>query len=166
MGHVPRTLRDTLVGSGFLREAPQNVRAMMRRCIMMPNRQMLVGPVVPITHRHRSHPSFEWSAQLPAPAPGAWASPAPPRAAEPARARRNRQAMPETVPDAVPAAYAVPWWDDPVTIGALLVAMPPIGLAALWASRHYGKEARWAISGMMGLMLTLLAAIAVALMLR
>jgi hypothetical protein len=48
-----------------------------------------------------------------------------------------------------------------VTIGALLVVMPPMGLAALWASRHYGKEARLAISAMMGLMLSLVTVLAV-----
>jgi hypothetical protein len=53
-----------------------------------------------------------------------------------------------------------------VTIGALLIVAPPIGLAALWASRHYSKEGRWAISGMMGLILSLLTALAVALTLH
>jgi hypothetical protein len=174
MGQIPRTLRDTLRGSGFLREAPQNVRALMRRCMVMPHRQVLGSPVVPVTHRNRSYPSFEWSAQLPE-APSRSNPPAqpdtatapgpvpPPRAEEPKRAQPR---APDAAPEALPVVRSRPWWDDPVTIGALLIVIPPIGFAALWASRHYGKEGRWAISGMMALMLSLLTAVVVAFTLR
>jgi hypothetical protein len=163
MGRIPPTLGDTLVGSGFLREAPQNVRALMRRCLVLPHRPVLGGPVIPISHRQRSHPSFEWTSQVPAPA-GRAEAPIP--SAQPPAPRAAPAGRRPAEPRALPAAGAQPWWDDPVTIGALLVVMPPMGLAALWASRHYGKEARLAISAMMGLMLSLVAAFAVALVLR
>jgi hypothetical protein len=149
----------------------------MRRCMVRPHRQVLGAPVVPVTHRNRSYPSFEWNAQLPAapspvtvrgtPTPPARLAPGPSRealhrAAEPKPAQQGRPVEPEVLQ----TVRSRPWWDDPVTIGALLVVIPPIGLAALWASRHYSKEGRWAISAMMGLMLSLLTAVVVAFALR
>jgi hypothetical protein len=83
--------------------------------------------------------------------------------AAPLPARKIRPPAPAS---ATPAADAGLWWDDPITVGALLVVMPPVGLAALWASRCFSREARLAITGMMALMLSLAAAVMTALALR
>ena len=42
-----------------------------------------------------------------------------------------------------------------------LIVVPPIGLAALWSSRRYSTDARWALTVMTGLTLCLGAAIAI-----
>jgi hypothetical protein len=57
------------------------------------------------------------------------------------------------------------WWDDPITIGLMLTFIPPAGLAALWASRHFTESGRWVISAIMSLALFTVA-IAVILVLR
>jgi hypothetical protein len=53
------------------------------------------------------------------------------------------------------------WYEDPVALGTLLIVMPPIGLAALWSSKRYSNDARWALTVMTALTLCLGAAIAV-----
>lgn len=55
------------------------------------------------------------------------------------------------------------WWEDPIAIGSLLVVAPPIGLAAVWSSRRYGNDARWALTVMTGLLMCLVSAVVVAL---
>lgn len=50
---------------------------------------------------------------------------------------------------------ARPWYDDPVAIGTLLLLVPPIGLAALWSSKRYSSDARWALTLMTALTLCL-----------
>ena len=59
-----------------------------------------------------------------------------------------------------PAAQA--WYEDPVALGTLLLMVPPIGLAALWSSKRYSNDARWALTVMTGLTLCLGAAVAIA----
>jgi hypothetical protein len=54
------------------------------------------------------------------------------------------------------------WFEDPVALGTLLIMFPPIGLAALWSSRRYSSDARWALTVMTGLTMCLAAAVAVA----
>lgn len=53
----------------------------------------------------------------------------------------------------VPAARA--WYDDPVALGTALIFFPPIGLAALWSSKRYSSDARWALTLMTALTLCL-----------
>jgi hypothetical protein len=54
------------------------------------------------------------------------------------------------------------WYEDPVALGTLLIMFPPIGLAALWSSKRYSNDARWALTVMTALTLCLAAAITVA----
>lgn len=53
---------------------------------------------------------------------------------------------------AVPASA---WYDDPVALGTLLIVCPPVGLAALWSSKRYSNDARWALTLMTALTLCL-----------
>jgi len=55
------------------------------------------------------------------------------------------------------------WYEDPIALGTLLIMLPPIGLAALWSSKRYSSDARWALTVMTGLTLCLGAAVVVAL---
>jgi hypothetical protein len=55
-----------------------------------------------------------------------------------------------------------PWWEDPVALGSLLILVPPIGLAAVWSSKRYSSDARWALTVMTGLMMCLMSAILIA----
>jgi hypothetical protein len=55
-----------------------------------------------------------------------------------------------------------PWWEDPVALGSLLILVPPIGLAAVWSSKRYSSDARWALTVMTGLMMCLMSAIVIA----
>lgn len=48
---------------------------------------------------------------------------------------------------AAPAAQG----PSPATMGALLFFAPPVGLACVWASPHYGREARLALTAMSAL---------------
>jgi hypothetical protein len=54
------------------------------------------------------------------------------------------------------------WYEDPIALGSLLIVLPPIGLAALWSSKRYSSDARWALTVMTALTLCLGAAIAIA----
>ena len=61
-----------------------------------------------------------------------------------------------------PPASARVWYDDPVALGTLLLVVPPIGLAALWSSKRYSSDARWALTIMTALVLCLGAAVTIA----
>jgi hypothetical protein len=54
------------------------------------------------------------------------------------------------------------WWEDPVALGSLLILFPPIGLAAVWASKRYSSDARWALTVMTALTMCLMTAILIA----
>ncbi len=54
------------------------------------------------------------------------------------------------------------WWEDPVALGSLLILAPPIGLAAVWSSKRYSSDARWALTVMTALTMCLVSAIAIA----
>lgn len=54
------------------------------------------------------------------------------------------------------------WFEDPIALGTLLIMFPPIGLAALWSSKRYSNDARWALTVMTALTMCLAAAIVVA----
>lgn len=63
---------------------------------------------------------------------------------------------------AVREKIASPWWEDPIALGSLLILMPPIGLAAVWSSKRYSSDARWALTVMTALMMCLVASVSVA----
>ena len=54
------------------------------------------------------------------------------------------------------------WWEDPVALGSLLILVPPVGLAAVWSSKRYSNDARWALTVMTALMMCLVSAIFIA----
>lgn len=58
------------------------------------------------------------------------------------------------------------WFEDPIALGTLLILVPPIGLAALWSSKRYSNDARWALTVMTALMMCVATAITVALIVR
>jgi hypothetical protein len=54
------------------------------------------------------------------------------------------------------------WYEDPVALGSLLIMFPPIGLAALWTSKRYSSDARWALTVMTALTMCLGTAVVIA----
>ena len=54
------------------------------------------------------------------------------------------------------------WWEDPIALGSLLILAPPIGLAAVWSSKRYSSDARWALTVMTGLAMCLMTAVVIA----
>ena len=168
----------TLIGKGWLRESPRNLwprewdvrgRSALRKCMFLP-----VPPGVK---------------ELAPPPVSPAAMPPPRRVENEAPILRHRRDPKKDVrmfgavtPEEVAAnkradllagerakllgkakAPASRWYEDPVAIGTLLVVFPPIGLAALWSSKRYSNDARWALTIMTALMLCLVAAIVVAL---
>lgn len=63
---------------------------------------------------------------------------------------------------AAPANPRGAWWEDPVALGSLLILVPPVGLAAVWSSKRYSSDARWALTIMTGLTMCLVTAIVIA----
>lgn len=57
------------------------------------------------------------------------------------------------------------WYEDPIALGSILLLCPPIGLAALWSSKRYSSDARWALTIMTALTLCLAGGLGIALML-
>ncbi len=146
----PHSPRRTLVGSGWLREAPGNVRALMRRCIVVPFRHVPGAPPLPVSHRMSSYTGL--------PAPG----PLPQRPVVNAAAAAKVVVRDAPVLPPLRPPVTIPWWDDPIMVGSLLVVLPPLGLTALWASRCFSREARVAITAMMGLLFSLFTAVVIA----
>jgi hypothetical protein len=54
------------------------------------------------------------------------------------------------------------WVETPVALGLLLIVFPPIGLAALWSSKRYENDARWALTLMTALTMCLATALVLA----
>jgi hypothetical protein len=151
----------TLIGNGWLREAPKNMfprawdvrgRSALRKCLFLPApdaafREQL-GPyavlAMPPAPR-RPEPPIE----PPRRDPKKWAGAFPAYEGAPRPAPRP----------AAPLASA--WYEDPIALGTLLLVAPPIGLAALWSSKRYTTDARWALTLMTGLSMCLCAAVAV-----
>ena len=63
-------------------------------------------------------------------------------------------------------AYRMQWWEDPIAVGTMLILLPPIGLAAIWASKRYSNDARWALTVMTALMMCLASVLTIVLVLR
>lgn len=158
---APRGI-GTLIGNGWLRESPRNLiprewdlrgRSAMRKCMFMPVPPQLrelaphVAGVLPAPPRrpeapvvpHRRDPQKDVR-MLPAVDPRAFAK------------------RPAAAPAQAPTAA---WWEDPIALGSLLILAPPIGLAAVWSSKRYSNDARWALTVMTALTMCLVTAIAV-----
>jgi hypothetical protein len=178
----------TLIGNGWLRESPRDGgakwdilrggKSAMRKCVFMPVPEQLRGlfpqvsasalPPMPVyrptpaedvvAHRRDVRKDVrEFAAFVPA-------SAVDPRAVA-------QQAHAQHVQNAQRAAMAAAagkgstrgaWWEDPVALGSLLILVPPVGLAAVWSSKRYSSDARWALTVMTGLTMCLLTAIVIA----
>lgn len=60
--------------------------------------------------------------------------------------------------------HAAPWpqtLDSPMALGAMLFVVPPIGLAVLWTSPRYSREARWVLTVTTALMMCIATTLAV-----
>ncbi len=180
----------TLIGNGWLRESPRqrdtpagwgwNARSKsaLRKCMFLP---------VPEELRRL----FPQVSQAALPPPPRVARPEPEMVPSRQDPRKNAREFPAYVPaaaggarpgagqvhvdhvqharklaqqEAIVAARKGPqaWWEDPVAIGSLLIVAPPIGLAAVWSSKRYSSDARWALTVMTALMMCLMSAILVA----
>lgn len=143
-----------MIGNGWLREKPENLvppewrhikgKSAMRKCQLLP--AVGKGPIA--------------GGLLPAPVP---------KRRTPSEMPAHRQ-NPRNDVRMMPARHLTPrpgviaerqWWEDPVAIGSLLILCPPAGLAAIWSSRRYSNDARWALTVMTGLMLCLVTTIVI-----
>lgn len=71
--------------------------------------------------------------------------------------------MPYAKPERAPEVKPPPqWWEDPIALGSLLILLPPVGLAAVWMSKRYSSDARWALTVMTALTMCLMSAIVIA----
>jgi len=152
----------TLIGNGWLRESPRTPdfqpkgRSAMRKCHFM---------MVP----------EELKRLAPPPRPIA-AMPVVKREEAPIEVRRRNpqkdvRVFPMYSPQARAANHAIPapapasmWWEDPIALGSLLILCPPVGLAAVWSSRRYSNDARWALTVMTALMMCLVSAVTLAML--
>jgi hypothetical protein len=181
----------TLIGNGWLRESPRNPwqgwgnakwdargRSALRKCLFMPvpddvralaaaqsARVSSASPAaLPPQPRaeaeviqHRRDPRKDVR-EFPVYAPGALLDPR--VAAQQAHALHVRKAQKEAA--AAASKTPIAWWEDPVALGSLLILFPPIGLAAVWSSKRYSSDARWALTVMTALTMCLMSAVFIA----
>jgi len=192
MRHTPRNLRSsassrgigTLIGNGWLRESPKNAsgwagnwgargKSAMRKCMFMPvpdEVRNLMPPVSPAAMLprpqprpeqeiipHRRNPAKD-AREFPAYVPGGVIDPRALAAQAHALHVQNAQKAAAAAINKPPAQ----WWEDPVALGSLLILFPPIGLAAVWGSKRYSSDARWALTVMTALTMCLMSAILIA----
>jgi len=129
----------------------------MRKCMFLdvPPEIRALGPIVAALPPPARRPEPPVETRRSDPGKYAREMPAFPQAARPKVApapRRQELAVPE-----VPG-----WWEDPIAIGSLLILLPPVGLAALWTSKRYSSDARWALTIVTALMMCLMTAAIVA----
>ncbi len=165
--HAPSRGIGTLIGNGWLRESPRNrapgwwdlrSKSALRKCIYMPVPRELLEALPPGA---LGEPARE--------APRVVAPSVPDPTPRRREARRDVQMIPAVDPDLVrrvvreQLAKDEPggWWEGPVALGVLLLVMPPVGLAALWTSRRYSGDARWALTIMTALGMCLASAVAI-----
>ncbi|MDB4935152.1 MAG: hypothetical protein JWP87_2124 [Labilithrix sp.] len=182
----------TLIGNGWLRESPREVwreqnkwevrsKSSLRKCMFMPvpdeirrlapqvSQAALPHPPAarvsrpePEPEAHRRDPRKD-ARQFPAYVPGGVIDPH--LAAQQAHALHVHHAHKEAQKRAADAAKGAPplaWWEDPVALGSLLILVPPVGLAAVWSSKRYSSDARWALTVMTALTMCLMSAIVIA----
>lgn len=182
VGHIPRI--GTLIGNGWLRESPSprenaahkwqaRSKSFLRKCMFMPVpdeirrlapqiSQAALLPRAPARPEpeivpHRRDPRKDVQ-QFAAFVPGQAIDPR--LAAKQAYAHHVQNA--QKVAQLALSQPAQAWWEDPVAIGSLLLLVPPIGLAAVWSSKRYSSDARWALTVMTALMMCLMSAIVIA----
>jgi len=170
-----------LIGNGWLRESAKNPwpgfrqkvgDSVLRKCMLMRVPDEIRALVPP--------PSQRPEGMLPQPV----AKPLPPIVAHRRDPHRDAREFPAFSPRPIraPEAHAAPpgppaaplhasaarpaWWEDPVALGSLLILFPPIGLAAVWTSKRYGNDARWALTVMTGLTMCLITAVVIAVLAR
>lgn len=160
----------TLIGNGWLHESPRNFvprgwdlrgKSVLRKCMFMPSPYAGLLPEMP-----REEPK----ARAPIAPPKPVESPAA-RKIDPARHARvlpayvpQQQQMTQPQPQHAAKAKEPAWYEDPIALGSLLILVPPVGLAALWSSRRYSNDARWALTIMTGLTMALATAVFVSLL--
>ena len=181
----------TLIGNGWLRESPRDAgpkwgdlrggKSALRKCVFMPVPHQLRGmfpqasalPPPPvyrpapahevIAHRRDARKDVRMFAAF---VPGRIVDPR--VAAQQAHAQHVQYAQRASMAAAGVGQVAAPanprgaWWEDPVALGSLLILLPPIGLAAVWSSKRYSSDARWALTIMTGLTMCLVTAIVIA----
>lgn len=187
-----RSSVKTLIGNGWLRESPKNLwprgwdiksRSALRKCVFLP------VPLEAAEFLRNLPPPKPFVAVPLAPAAARPATP-PVRRNDP---NRNARAFEAVSPEQIaaeqrkrllvdarrtamgkkplrPANDTEPadlgpraWYEDPMAIGTLLILLPPLGLAAIWSSKRYSNDARWALTVMTGLTMFLVAAVVIAL---
>ncbi len=176
----------TLIGNGWLRESPSSAlakwemrgnKSALRKCMFMPVPEQLralfppdrVSSAVPppvyrparaeemVPHRRDARKDAR---EFPICVPGA---------VDPRAAAQQAHAIHVQYAQKVAAAAAAgktpatgAWWEDPIALGSLLILVPPIGLAAVWGSKRYSSDARWALTVMTALTMCLMSAIVIA----
>ena len=173
----------TLIGNGWLRESPRErpvevqkwrarSKSFLRKCMFMPVpeevrrlipqiSQAALLPRAParpepeiVPHRRDPRKDVrEFAAYVPGQVD-------PYAHAAQARAMQVQNAQRAAVAAAMAPAQA--WWEDPVALGSLLILVPPVGLAAVWASKRYSNDARWALTVMTALTMCLMSAVLIA----
>ncbi|HEY8075774.1 MAG TPA: hypothetical protein VIF62_16725 [Labilithrix sp.] len=151
---------NTLIGNGWLRESPRAAalaevrsRSALRKCMFLqvPPELRALAPIVTPAHapprRKEAAPEPEY------------------RPSDPGKhARMFPAQLPKKHAAVAPKEEAREraWWEDPVAIGSLLILLPPVGLAAVWRSRAYSSDARWALTVMTALTMCLVSAVVIA----
>jgi hypothetical protein len=173
-----RRLNGTLIGNGWLRESPRNLwprawdiygRSALRKCMFLPAAPKGLAPPVspaamPPTKPAKQEPPMALHRHDPK--KDVRMFPAVPPEETLAKKRADLVAHERAKLLKKEQASALRWYEDPVALGTLLVVAPPIGLAALWSSRRYSSDARWALTIMTALTLCLVSAMVLALALR
>jgi hypothetical protein len=189
MRQTPRSMArargfGTLIGNGWLRESPRDPfpgpkwdmrgKSALRKCVFMPVPEQLRGLFPQVSSSAVPPPVYR-------PAPAAdmvphrrdvrkdareFAAFVPGSVVDPRAVAQ--QAHAQHVQNAQRAAMAAvgktpqAWWEDPVALGSLLILVPPVGLAAVWSSKRYSSDARWALTVMTALTMCLMTAVVIA----
>ena len=180
----------TLIGNGWLRESQPQVmpkwevrggKSALRKCMFMPVPEELrglfpkVSSAVPqpqpiyraaraqdmVPHRHDVRKDAR---EFPAYPAGGGGVVDPRVVAQKAHALhvQHAQQVAALAAAGIKPAGAAAWWEDPVALGSLLILVPPVGLAAVWSSKRYSSDARWALTVMTALTMCLMSAIIIA----
>jgi hypothetical protein len=172
-----------LIGNGWLRESPRErsvdvkpwqarSKSFLRKCMFMPvpeeirrlAPQISQAALLPSAPR-RPEPEIVPSRRDPRKDVREFAAYVPGQADPNAAVKQARAIQLQNAQKAAVAAASQPaqaWWEDPVALGSLLILVPPIGLAAVWSSKRYSSDARWALTVMTALTMCLMTAVLIA----